>query len=36
MGDAVDPSNTSEIVVTESCLLRFVFIVVAAFYLFVP
>jgi hypothetical protein len=34
--DATDPSNASEIVVTGSCSLRFLFIVVAAFYLLVP
>jgi hypothetical protein len=34
--DAPDPSNASEIVVTGSCSLRFLFIVVAAFYLLVP
>jgi hypothetical protein len=35
--DATDPSNASElVVVTGSCSLRFLFIVVAAFYLLVP
>jgi hypothetical protein len=34
--DATDPSNASELVVTGSRSLRFLFIVVAAFYLLVP